>query len=613
VAPPEKSIRRTTYTADDDGNVTLHRDNYFDFNEYSLPMARAHNASLLLWGVAQGLTVTAAVDQKVVTVAPGTAVDANGNLIKLRPAGAYFGDNPADAGGLMTLVPNEGVTLAIPRGATGTLWVTITYLEKADSGLQVHAPHLQLQPTRPDDSVGNDVVLAAVTVADGKVKKLESGDRRSVGSHADRLELRAVRADNNSVAATTVATLAARPTGGLDVNLTGSSANALSIGADGNVAIDTGGAAAHRSLEVNGSGVHVGGPTGAFSFADRAQAFVEDPDRGQRWEWYAEGGAAHLASKDKLLSVDPSSQGAGLHSRRPIRVSGTPASIGFSRNGTNDVARLGLKDDTHVGLGVGADWAFTINTTNKLIEVGGTAPPQYTPKLYVRSDAGSPGVTAPPTPAGLICDTVNGNAVIAFSENGVGVWAEAPVAAHFQGDVEIEGKLHVSRGIDKGVTAFKIDHPLAPAEKFLCHCAVESDEMKNVYDGETTAGHDGCADVTVPEWFEALNHRFRYQLTPVGVPAPNLHVSEELSNGRMSIAGAPPGARICWQITGVRHDAFALANPLNVEMDKAPADYGRFLHPEVHGAAADLTVTKHESPFKRLIGEQPPLQTTPVT
>src|SRR5215212_4513121 len=88
-----------------------------------------------------------------------------------------------------------------------------------------------------------------------------------------------------------------------------------------------------------------------------------------------------------------------------------------------------------------------------------------------------------------------------------------------------------------GLKPFTIDHPLDPQNKYLVHTSVESSEMKNVYDGVAQLDKEGAAWVELPEWFEALNGDFRYQLTAVGGAAPNLHVAEEVSENRFKIAG----------------------------------------------------------------------------
>jgi hypothetical protein len=77
------------------------------------------------------------------------------------------------------------------------------------------------------------------------------------------------------------------------------------------------------------------------------------------------------------------------------------------------------------------------------------------------------------------------------------------------------------------------------------HSFVESPEMKNVYDGVAVLDANGEASVMLPDWFEALNEGFRYQLTPVGAPAPQLHVADEIAHAQFRIAGGVPGQRVC--------------------------------------------------------------------
>jgi hypothetical protein len=78
--------------------------------------------------------------------------------------------------------------------------------------------------------------------------------------------------------------------------------------------------------------------------------------------------------------------------------------------------------------------------------------------------------------------------------------------------------------------SFKIDNPLDPANKYLCHSFVESPDMKNVYDGVVVLDRKGKAEIELPDWFGALNKDFRYQLTAIGAPGPNLHIAEEISD-----------------------------------------------------------------------------------
>jgi len=151
-------------------------------------------------------------------------------------------------------------------------------------------------------------------------------------------------------------------------------------------------------------------------------------------------------------------------------------------------------------------------------------------------------------------------------------------AAWFNGNVDVDGNLSKAGG------SFKIDHPLDPANKYLYHSFVESPDMMNIYNGNATLDGNGEAVVTLPDWFETLNRDFRYQLTAVGAPGPNLYVAEEIFGNHFKIAGGRPGAKVSWQVTGIRQDAWANAHRIPVEVEKPEVERGFYLHPELFGA-----------------------------
>jgi len=151
------------------------------------------------------------------------------------------------------------------------------------------------------------------------------------------------------------------------------------------------------------------------------------------------------------------------------------------------------------------------------------------------------------------------------------------------GDVLIPGNL------SKGGGSFKIDHPLDPENKYLSHSFIESPDMMNVYNGNVILDDKGEAIVKLPDYFEALNSDFRYQLTCIGGFAP-IYVKEEIKNHRFKIAGGENDMKVSWQVTGVRKDAYAEVNRIQVESDKDDAEKGHYLHPEAFGYGSDKSI-----------------------
>ena len=176
-------------------------------------------------------------------------------------------------------------------------------------------------------------------------------------------------------------------------------------------------------------------------------------------------------------------------------------------------------------------------------------------------------------------DAYGGGATIS-GRGGDGIYAAAGTngayAGYFAGDV------HVSGNISKAGGSFKIDDPLDPANKYLSHSFVESPDMKDIYDGTTVTDGSGIAVITLPDWFQALNRDFRYQLTVIGQFAQAI-VSSEIANDRFTIRTDKPGVKVSWQVTGIRQDAWANAHRIPVEEEKSDSERGHYLHPELFG------------------------------
>jgi hypothetical protein len=185
------------------------------------------------------------------------------------------------------------------------------------------------------------------------------------------------------------------------------------------------------------------------------------------------------------------------------------------------------------------------------------------------------------TNRGVAGFSTSGIGTLGNSLSGIGVRGStnstAGLAGQFAGNVQIIGNLTKSSG------SFKIDHPLDPENKYLSHSLVESPDMMTIYNGTVVLDAKGQSVVTMPAWFDALNKDFRYQVTAIGRPGPDLHIAEEIKGNQFKIGGGKPGMKVSWQVTGVRQDAYATANRLPVEEDKPAKERGMYLNPEAFG------------------------------
>ena len=194
--------------------------------------------------------------------------------------------------------------------------------------------------------------------------------------------------------------------------------------------------------------------------------------------------------------------------------------------------------------------------------------------------------------AGVVGYSSSGSGVRGLTDSGVALYGRADaggLAGYMEGFARVTQILTVDGGIvtnnvsKVGSCNFKIDHPLDPENRYLYHASVESPDMKNIYDAVATLDPNGEAVVKLPAWFEPLNQDFRYQLTPIGAPAPNLHVAEGVAGNCFKIAGGSPGMKVSWQVTGIRHDPYASAHRSPVEVEKSESERGYYLHPELFG------------------------------
>ncbi|HEY6293949.1 MAG TPA: hypothetical protein VI455_20540 [Terriglobia bacterium] len=249
-------------------------------------------------------------------------------------------------------------------------------------------------------------------------------------------------------------------------------------------------------------------------------------------------------------------------------------------------------------LNIGAPYFFS--TSDAIVGTGGAA--------YSTSGNGGVfygGENGNYIPPGFGVVATGGESSDSLTPSGDGLYAQpgedccgggSGLAAFFNGATNIAGNLSESSG------SFQIDHPLDPANKYLYHSFVQSPDMMNIYNGVAVLDGHGEAVVRLPEWFEALNSDYRYQLTAIGAPAPNLHIAQEVANHQFSIAGGSAGLKVSWQITGIRQDAWAHAHRVPVEVNKPAVERGHYVHPELFGAPPEASIlwARHPAQMRRI-------------
>ena len=245
---------------------------------------------------------------------------------------------------------------------------------------------------------------------------------------------------------------------------------------------------------------------------------------------------------------------------------------------------------------------------------------------YSNSGVGVYGVSSDPGSRGVVGDSIYSVGVLGQSDSSIGVWGLSKTYAGVYGAsysgygvyclsatgyaAYLDGRVYIRGPLTKPGGSFKIDHPLDPANKYLHHSFVESPDMKNVYDGVVVLDYKGEAVIDLPDWFAALNKDFRYQLTAIGAPGPNLYIAQEISgmtetttnysesssssnnnSSSFKIAGGTSGMKVSWQVTGIRKDPWANANRIEVEQDKPDKERGYYLHPDVYDQPEEKAIS----------------------
>lgn len=170
------------------------------------------------------------------------------------------------------------------------------------------------------------------------------------------------------------------------------------------------------------------------------------------------------------------------------------------------------------------------------------------------------------------------------SNYGVYAYIDATGASRYAG--YFAGPLYATSA-SSSIKSFKIDHPADPANKYLYHSSVESNDMMNLYNGNVTTDANGDATVTLPVYFSMLNKDFKYQLTCIGQFAQAI-VAEEITGNHFRIKTDKPNVKVSWMVSGVRQDAAANAYRVKDEVEKPGPEKGTYLNPELYGYGPEM-------------------------
>jgi hypothetical protein len=156
-------------------------------------------------------------------------------------------------------------------------------------------------------------------------------------------------------------------------------------------------------------------------------------------------------------------------------------------------------------------------------------------------------------------------------------------AGYFLGDVYVTDHFEVG-----GTKSFTIDHPHDPTNKYLSHFCIEGPEPYNLYHGTASLDERGSVWVSLPDYFDAINIDFSYQLTAVGAPMPDLHIGTPISDGKFLVSGGAPGKQVCWEVTARRNDPYVRDKGYQAERPKPEHERGTYIYPQGYGQPKEL-------------------------
>ncbi|MGW1245202.1 hypothetical protein, partial [Streptomyces bobili] len=317
---------------------------------------------------------------------------------------------------------------------------------------------------------------------------------------------------------------------------------------------------------------------------------------------------ARLWSGEDQLTVGLGANGDALDVPRRMRVrQGTDPSAGVwfrQKSSATDNGFVGMQDNSHIGLyGPGGGWGLLMDTADGKIKATSLkANAMQTGTLdagYLKTTS-SPGNVAGNVVGKLGIDghvgwdalNVNGPVTI---KNHPGPNGHTPLKVEqLRSDgptaLEVRGGPVIIKEYSTGVNDYslwahqsiyanghlisrdhvvRVDHPLDPENRNLSHSTVQAPERMTLYDGSVVTDDQGEATVQLPDYVEAFNCDFRYQLTPVGDQPVIAMVAREIGGNSFALRTDRPRTKVCWQVSGTRCDEWASRNRIEAESDKS--------------------------------------------
>lgn len=294
-------------------------------------------------------------------------------------------------------------------------------------------------------------------------------------------------------------------------------------------------------------------------------------------------GRARGAAINGTNSLSANSGSLGTASTAVLGVAASANGNGVFGSANNGAAAYGVWGTSSSGSGVVGDGkTWGVRGAGATIGVYGVQPGSGN---YGEVGGATSGVNA-------VAKSSQGNGIRGTANLGAaafGVWGMSTTgyAGYFSGKVNVTGELTAPS------SAFRIDHPDDPENRYLQHSFVGADERLSIYTGNTTTDASGRATVRLPAYAEGLSGDFRYHLTVIGTFAQAI-VEQRVRDGRFVIRTSEPGVDVSWQVTGVRRDAFARRNPFRAEPAKRGLERGSLVRPGDLGrpASADFVAAR---------------------